>query len=593
MSGNFSAIKYIFHQLGTILSVKQKKQAVGVVVVIIIGSAFELFGVTAILPFIQILLTPEKIMESEWVKPFLSVFNITDSKHMMLLIGAGLIVLYIVKNLYLTVAYYIRCNYSASIQKSLSTQMLRAYMERPYMDFININSGEIVRGCSSDIDGVYSILLHMLTVAAEVLTTVVIGIYLLFVDPIMALGAMALMGLVMIVIVIFFKPAMKQLGKKNMQANAQRNKSLLQTVQGAKELFVMQRKDLFLDSYSQAAEEVKKTNRNSEFINVCPERIIEGVCISGLIGIVMYRLATGGDVNAFVSKLAAFAMAAFKILPSVSKISSRLTGIMYFRPMLDNVYKNIIDARAYVEQKSETEIEDEKDLTAPVFRGQVELSHIGWTYNLQMEPVLKDISLKICRGESVALIGASGAGKTTLSDIILGLLKPQKGTIYMDGVDVYTMPKQWAKVVGYVPQSVFLIDDSIRNNVTFGLKGAAEKDIWNALERAQLKQFVESLPEGIDTMVGERGVKLSGGQRQRIAIARALYNMPQILILDEATASLDNETENAVMEAIDALQGEITMIIVAHRLTTIRNCDKIYEIMDGHAVEKIKEEVLG
>lgn len=589
--GNLLAMKHVFHQLSVIINKKQKRQAVGVIIVIIIGSAFELLGVTAILPFIQILLTPEKIMHTKWLKPFIDVFHVTDSMQMMLLIGTGLIVLYIVKNVYLTIAYYIRCSYSASIQKTLSIRMLYAYMERPYIKFINLNSGEIIRGCSGDIDGVHAILLHLLTVVAELLTIVLIGIYLLFVDPVMALGAMTLMILVMIFIVIFFKPAMKQLGKKNMKANAQRNKALLQTVQGAKELFVMQRKELFLDSYSRAAEEVRKTNRNSEFINICPERIIEGICISGLIGIVMYRLVTGGDVNAFVPKLAAFAMAAFKILPSVSKISSRLTGIMYFRPMLDNVYNNIMVAKEYEEEKVKLEKNVQDNLAIPEFKDKLILSHIDWTYSSHTAPILKDISLEINKGESVALIGASGAGKTTLSDIILGLLRPQSGSIYMDGVDIFTIPKQWAKVIGYVPQSVFLIDDTIRNNVAFGLKKAGEEEIWNALEKAQLKQFVERLPEGLDTVVGERGVKLSGGQRQRIAIARALYNMPQILILDEATASLDNETENAVMEAIDALQGEITMVIVAHRLTTIRNCDKIYEIVEGRAVIKCKEEI--
>ena len=209
--------------------------------------------------------------------------------------------------------------------------------------------------------------------------------------------------------------------------------------------------------------------------------------------------------------------------------------------------------------------------------------------------LLTDVQLTIQKGESIAFIGASGAGKTTLSDIILGLLQPEKGTVDMDGIDVYTIPMQWAHIVGYVPQSIFLMDDTVRNNIAFGISAETIEDkyIWEALEKAQLKDFVEKLPYGLDTIVGERGVKFSGGQRQRVAIARALYNKPEILVLDEATAALDNETETAVMESIDALQGQITMIIVAHRLTTIRNCDKIYEIKDGVAVERSKEEVFG
>ena len=216
-----------------------------------------------------------------------------------------------------------------------------------------------------------------------------------------------------------------------------------------------------------------------------------------------------------------------------------------------------------------------------------------WQYEGQTRPVLDGVSFEIHKGQSVALIGTSGSGKTTLSDVILGLLTPAKGSVYMDGIDIYTMPKAWAGIVGYVPQSVFLIDDTIRNNVAFGLRDIDDADIWKALEQAQLKAFVETLPAGLDTIVGDRGIKFSGGQRQRVAIARALFNKPEILILDEATAALDNETEKAVMESIDALQGQITMVIVAHRLTTIRNCDSIYEIKDGKAVKRSKSEVFG
>lgn len=210
------------------------------------------------------------------------------------------------------------------------------------------------------------------------------------------------------------------------------------------------------------------------------------------------------------------------------------------------------------------------------------------------EAVLTNTFLCINKGESVAFIGSSGAGKTTLADIIMGLLKPQEGSVEMDGIDIFSIPHQWAKIIGYVPQSVFLIDDTVRRNVAFGLKeeDISDEKVWSALGQAQLKEFVEGLPAGLDTIVGERGVKFSGGQRQRVAIARALYEDPDILVLDEATSALDNETETVFMESIDALQGSKILIIVAHRLTTIRNCDRIYEITDGIAIERKKEEVL-
>ena len=289
-------------------------------------------------------------------------------------------------------------------------------------------------------------------------------------------------------------------------------------------------------------------------------------------------------------------MAAFKLLPSIGKISNRVTGIVYHKPRLDNVYDNILEAEKYekeCEEESRRRNCGQEIDKAIEFQEVVSVENIVWQYEGQTKPVLTDVSLCIHKGESVALIGASGSGKTTLSDILLGLLAPEKGSIYMDGIDIYTIPKIWARIVGYVPQSVFLIDDTIRNNVAFGLRDVDDSDIWKALEQAQLKAFVETLPAGLDTIVGDRGIKFSGGQRQRVAIARALFNKPEILILDEATAALDNETEKAVMESIDALQGQITMVIVAHRLTTIRNCDSIYEVKEGKAIRRDKSEVFG
>ena len=224
----------------------------------------------------------------------------------------------------------------------------------------------------------------------------------------------------------------------------------------------------------------------------------------------------------------------------------------------------------------------------------IKINQISWKYPNSEKFVLKDLSMEIFRGESIALIGTSGAGKTTLADIILGLYRPQGGNITVDNVDISTIPQQWSKMIGYVPQQVFLTDDTIRNNIAFGLyeNEIDEKAIWRALEKAQLKEFVQSLPEGLNTKVGERGIKFSGGQRQRVAIARALYYEPDIIVLDEATSALDNETETAVMESIDLLKGEKTLLIIAHRLSTISNCDRIYEIVDGKAVPKRKEDVI-
>lgn len=594
MMNNFNAMKRIMQQLNYILSAKQKRRAILVLIVLIIGSGFELIGVTAILPFLQVLLTPDTIMEAEYLQPIVQFFHIDSSNGMLILVGFGIMLVYILKNVYLIFSYFFSYDYSTRVQKELSIKMLHSYMSRPYTFFMNINSGEILRGCNTDITGVYNILSNLFTIISEVLTTILIGIFIIYTEPMTAFAALTLIFCVMIGIILFFKPMMKRMGQKNMKAQALKNKAIYQTVSGVKELYAMQRKELFIEEYDEASEIVRKTQRNYEFVNSSPDRIVEGICLSGLIGIVLIRLLMGVDMVTFVPKLGSFAMAAFKVLPSIGKISNRVTGLVYNVPMLDNVYQNLKEANEYEKKYIVENIDRSGKKSEDIeikFEDVVSVEHVAWQYEGQQKNVLEDVSIKIHKGESIAFIGTSGSGKTTLSDIILGLLIPSKGSVYVDGTDIYTIPKEWAKIVGYVPQAVFLIDDTIRNNIAFGLKDIDDELIWHALEQAQLKNFVEELPLGLDTIVGERGVKLSGGQRQRIAIARALYSKPEILILDEATAALDNETEKAVMESVDALQGQITMIIVAHRLTTIRNCDAIYEIKDGKAVLRSKDEV--
>lgn len=597
MKNNFTTIVQMVKELNYILNKGQKTRAVFVMFAILISSFLELLGVTAILPFVQALLTPEELMENPWVSRIMVLFGISSNRGLLLLLGIGLITLYIFKNLYIIFSYYIQYDFSTRVQKDLSIKMLTSYLSRPYEFFLDTNSAEILRGCGGDISGVYTIISCLSSIVTEVLTVMMIGLFIIVTDPWTAVGILLLMSAVMLGMIGVFKPIMKRAGRKNIEASTRKNKAIYQTVSGIKEIFVMQRKGLFLEEYREASEVSRKVQRTSDFLGSCPDRIVEGVCVSGLIGIVCIRLTMNADMVAFVPKLAAFAMAAFKILPSIGKITSRVTTLVYQRPALMKVYDNMKKADAYVEQQENYRKHSEADIIKREnvdFHEKLEISHVFWQYSNQKEPVLTDATLEIRKGQSIAFIGSSGAGKTTLADIILGLLHPQEGTVLMDGMDVYAIPEEWARIVGYVPQAVFLMDDTVRNNISFGLPARLVEDekIWDALERAQLKSFIETLPEGLDTIVGERGVKFSGGQRQRVAIARALYNRPEILVLDEATAALDNETETAVMESIDALQGQITLIIVAHRLTTIRNCDKIYEISGGKIVERDKREVL-
>lgn len=598
MINNIRAIEDIFSELSYILNRKQKKQSLKVLAIIIVSSWLELIGVSAVLPFVQAIISPEVLLQNAYIQKILRLFNIEAStKTLLLVIGIGMMLVYVIKNLFMIFSLFLQNDYNTKIQKDLSNTMLHSYMNRPYTFFLETNSSIIMRGSTDNIFGIYQILSSIMSMSAEIISVIMIGIYIVFTDFWTAIAALLLMLTIVGGIVFFFRPTIKRIGQKNMEVVAAKNKAIYQAISGIKEIFVMQRQKYFEKEYEQTSEIHRNVQRNYGFISACPDRIVEGICISGLIGVICIRLLTSEEMLNFIPKLAVFAMAAFKVLPSVGKISSRMSSIIYYRPMLLDTYNNMKEVNEYVEeqkkyiQKNSTYKDSIRNLR---FVSHLLINQVVWKYKNQQKEVLSKTTLVIEKGQSVGLIGASGAGKTTLVDMILGLLKPQEGSIEMDGIDIYTIPHEWSHMVGYVPQAVFLMDDTVRNNVCFGLKIDDKNDemVWEALERAQLKAFIQSLPNGLDTIVGERGVKFSGGQRQRIAIARALYCKPEILILDEATAALDNETEAAVMESIDLLQGQITMIIVAHRLTTIKKCDVVYEIVDGQAIQRDKEGLL-
>lgn len=595
---NLKAIKRIYEQITCILTSKQKQGSIIVFISMIICACLELLGVSAIYPFLQSMLTPELIRDKWYVKWIYFINPRTTVTGCLVTLGVCVALVFIIKNVVALICTRIQLKYAARMQKEISTLMLKSYMQRPYQYFVNTNSSVIFRGLAGDTGSVYQTILCLFQIMTEILTACMLGIYLLIADWFIAICALILAFICMLVIIVGFKGRMKRTGQQARAMATEQTRCSQQAVFGIKEITVLDRRQTFIDRYYDVAAKVEKLDVTSNFINACPDRILEGVCIGGFMLIICIRILMKSDISAFVPVLGTFAMAAFKILPSISKISTRVNNLIYYQPGTNNCYNNIMEARRldaeYDAFKKGSNIDESIDEKEIKFTNELSINNITWKYETAADPVLKDLSLNIKKGEAVAFIGSSGAGKTTLADVILGLFKPQKGTIELDGVDISLIPHTWAKTIGYVPQSLYLLDESIRENVAFGVPTELIDDnkIWAALEQAQLADFVRSMPEGLDTKVGEYGAKISGGQRQRIAIARALYENPDILVLDEATSALDTETETAVMESIDALQGTKTLIIVAHRLTTIRNCDRIYEIGNGVARERNKEEVL-
>lgn len=334
-----------------------------------------------------------------------------------------------------------------------------------------------------------------------------------------------------------------------------------------------------------------KGAKNNEILAAIPKYIVETVCMVGMLIAIIIKMYFGrNDFQAFVVQLSAFAVAAFRLLPSVGKLNAYINSVMYSKSSLDLIYRDLKE----IENCKMIDFKERKEVEEWNLENKIELKNIAYHYPDSNKLVLSDVSFSIKKGETIALIGSSGAGKTTLADILLGLLQPVKGTILVDGKNIYDNMDAWHRMLGYIPQTIYLSDDTIRNNIAFGIREEDIDDdaINDALKKAQLYDFVQTLDKGLDTFVGDRGVRLSGGQRQRIGIARALYYNPEILILDEATSALDNETESAVMEAIESLKGMKTMVIIAHRLTTLKNADVIYEVGDGKVWKRNKSDVI-
>ena len=594
---NVKAIIRIIGQLNYILTKKQKKESVIVFLSMILCSVLELVGVSVIYPFLQLLLNEESLKSSWYTKWLYDAFPSITTKSIVLVLCSLIILVYLAKNAMTLLCRYTQNRYAASFQRELSTTMLGAFLKRPYEYFLNTNSAMVMQYIHGDTSATYNVLLCIYEVIAEIMTVVLIGVYLLYTDWVIATAALILALTCFIVVVLIFKKKLKQAGKEMVGIAANQTKASYQAIYGIKEISVMDRRECFVEQYNEASKKVERIIVLYNFLAACPDRIIEGVCISGFIGLAALRTLSGLDTSTFIPALGAFAMGAFKILPSISKMSSRINTIVYNQTRLSQCCDNLREVKMLELEQSKLAVEKSDGWNTNErisFNKEIAIDNVTWKYSGTNANVLHDLSLTIKKGEAVALIGASGAGKTTLADIILGLFRPQQGTVYMDGIDIKTIPHSWARTIGYVPQSVFLLDDTIRANIAFGLPYDDKNDnkIWNALEQAQLAGFIRGLPDGLDTIVGERGVKFSGGQIQRVAIARALFENPDILVLDEATSALDTETETAVMQSIDALLGHKTIIIIAHRLSTIRNCDKVYEIKGGKAIERNKYDVI-
>lgn len=592
MKIGFIKIKDAFGKLNFILSAEQKKYGVVMLVLSLLAAVFEMIGVSVILPLMQVMLQPDELWDRWYVRDVTGILHVETNTGLVFLICFLVILVYIIKNMYFIFYSYVTTRYANKIKKELSVRVLQAYMQQGYLFFVNHNSGRLLQGMGGDVSSVYAIVNQLLILLSKGLTIVCIGVFILVQTPQLALCLAVLVVFCFVLIQLIFRKSMRKYGVLQRKYSWNSQQISLEAIHGSKEILVMNRQKHFVNLFRENTEKLNTAALKVDMGAKTPAYIIETICITGLLLIVGVMYGQTDDKVMMISQLSAIAVAAFRILPALGGISSSVNSILYNMPALSAAYETLSQVKE-LEKNFVIEENAIKNVNRVEFKKILELKNIIFSYPNSNVKVLNGVNLSIKRGQAVAFIGPSGAGKTTLSDVVLALLQPQSGKILMDGQDISELGTNWNRLVGYVPQSIYLMDNSVRKNIAFGYRDEDIDDekVWKALEMAQLKDFVEGLPEKLDTYVGEYGVRFSGGQRQRMAIARALFSNPDILILDEATSALDNDTENAVMEAIDALQGIKTLIIVAHRLSTIRNCDVIYEIKGGKATERSKEEV--
>ncbi len=571
-------IAYLFEK-------RQLWQLAGLAVIILIGGILETLGVSMMLPVAEAVMAPDKIMENDLAAEVVAFLGIDSSRNLVIWMLGALIAVFVFKNVYLLFLTYVQNTFVTRNRNRMISRVMREFLNRPYEDYLGADIPTVFRLTDSDIPNAFQLILVLIQMTTEIVVAVLICIVLVWVSPLISIGCGVLFLGMTLMITRVLKPRLNAIGRKNQAIQSRIAKWRIQSIYGLKDVKVLHREEFFVRNYYESGAVGANVARNYAVMNNTPRLLIETIFIAAMLSFILIYMLQDGDITVLMPQLMAFAAAAIRVMPATNRINTYLSEIAYAQPCLDYLYENLTESMKSDVNGSVTGLtgikkEEGEPLT---LTDRIVLDHISYAYPNTDKPIFIDAHMEVKKGQSVGIMGPSGAGKSTIVDILLGLLHVQKGTITCDGRDIFDNYSSWLAKIGYIPQSIYLIDESIRDNIAFGIDADKidDKRIWEVLEEAQLKSFVEELPEGLDTTIGDRGVRISGGQRQRLGIARALYHNPEILVFDEATSALDGDTEAAVMEAVNSFHGRKTMVIIAHRLNTIAKCDMIYKVENG------------
>lgn len=573
----------IIRKLRVLLDKKQKRAMAGLVVLMIIGAFLQTAGVGMLVQAVNVVIDPQVLEKSSMARGFYDFLGCRDFRSFSVTVMALLVVIYGVKNAFLFVQQKLTLSFVYTNQFSTSERMMRNYLRRGYEFYLNADTAVVQRNITSDVNNMYALILAILQLLSDgVMSLFVVG-YCLMTNGMMTVLLAVSLLLLMFLIKRVLKPIMYRAGRENQDYYSGLFKWISQTVQGIKEVKITCKERYFVEEYRKCGRGYVNAVQRYSLYNNVPKLLIETVCIGVMMGYMIALTLMGTEAENTLEVLSTLAAAAFVLLPAVNRINNQINSIAYFEPFFMGVSDNLQDEIR--DSKVDMTFAAEEEEKLPLKRS-IEMKNIVYAYPNTEKLIFDHAALTVPVGASVGIVGTSGAGKSTIVDILLGLLEVREGAVLADGVDVRTRYRSWLRNIGYIPQMIFMLDDTIRRNVAFGVQEEKidEARVWEVLREARLDEFVRTLPEGLDTGIGERGIRLSGGQRQRIGIARALYHDPEVLILDEATSALDNDTESAIMDSINSLHGRKTLVIIAHRLQTIEKCDLVYRVENGKAV---------
>ena len=570
-------VRKMFIQIWELLESEDRRRAIGVLTLILVGTLLEILGVGLVIPVVTLLSQPESTSTSSTLKSLHEVLGAPPHSVFMFWALGGLLVVFVIKNAFIFLSTWCQVRFLFNYQAKLSGKLMAVYLNRPYAYHLQHPTAELLQKINGELGSlIHSVLSPILWIISESLVVVGLLLLALSVNPLCALAAMCGLGLAFWAYYHLFKARVEFWGCRTQEHSEGMYEQMQRGLGGVKEVKIFGREHFFSDTFALHAQELARYTARHEFLIQSSRNVIELVVITVLLGAIMLLVGIGGGVGTVVPTLAFFAVAAFRLMPSSQRLIGNANSIRYGARSLRLLRPDLIDT---CDQQGASSGE----LSPFLFGQELKLRHVSFRYTGGHEEVLQELNLTIPHGVMAGFQGKSGAGKTTLVDLILGLLEPTQGEVVVDGVSIQENLPGWQANIGYVPQSIFLMDDTLRRNVAFGIEDEKIDDsrVREVLHQAQLEEFMNSRPEKLETLVGERGVRLSGGQRQRIGIARALYHDPGILVLDEATASLDLVTEAEFMKIVHSLKKKKTILLSSHRLSAMEGCDRKYQLQSG------------